>query len=1083
MQLKIISAGAGSGKTHRLTSEMVSLLASGAVKAPGIIATTFTNKAAAELQERVRVRLLGEGLSKEANELGNALIGTVHGLGVRLLQRFAFEAGVSPQVDIIAGEDQQVMFNQSLAEVLTNERVEEMEKLASRLGLNKSDRFATDWRRVLKDLTEVARSNNFSPQTLDKSRQLSFDSFCRFLEPGTEDAVPDLPNPAAWNDTLKRHLGETIDGLENNADETKKTKEAGKMLKEMLGELNLRGELFWHQWVKIAKVNAGAKSRDDVAALVDFANAHIYNPAFQNDIRSFIFNLFNLAGAAIAEYDDYKKKRGLIDYTDMEVLVNKLLGDEAIQAVMSDELDLLMVDEFQDTSPIQLEIFLKLSRFAKYSIWVGDPKQSIYGFRGAEPALMKAIIQSQGGLKPENILEYSWRSREDIVHATNGIFTRAFSDMPPEQVALKPKRKKNPDPASVNKTGEPPEMGEAMMHWHFNYDGEGRPPGRVWFNGCIANALRTELERGLVIHPKGEKSCRPALPGDVAILCRTNNECLEMAKALHAAGLRAAISRAGLLNTAECRLILACLKFILNKYDSLAIAEIMLLAGGSAIEEIIKDRLEFLGKEQEGNRWEQWGGQDKFIAHLNVLKQEVEELSGAEILDLLLEELQLRRLILSWGNVEQRMANVDRLAHLASQYESNCNRLHLAASLGGFLLWLNELENKELDLQGAGENEHAVNVLTYHRSKGLEFPAVICHNLEAALRADVWGLSIVSETGEVDLQNILGNRWLRYWVNPYADQYRNTLLEERINESEAKAVKQREALAEETRLLYTGMTRARDYMILPTRKNTPVWLNRVCGEGEESRRALDENSPECSWEWEGQLLSKRTEVLYFPNDFPRVPMPGHSPLRLEDRSGKQGHKAARLNPAADDFRHQIRVKIVAEETCAGAMPLSGIPEVNSLGSAILAFFNGCHADYTPAGQLEIAASVLARHEIDEMVNGESLVSQFSAFCGWLESRYPGGQALHCYPLHMEWNGQLFEKEISLLLQTPERLCLVEHVPFAGDEKERRKRTKETAASLHFCKLAARQVFNKNPVEMWIHFPLSGALIKVETELL
>ncbi|MCB0624313.1 MAG: UvrD-helicase domain-containing protein, partial [Saprospiraceae bacterium] len=105
MSFRIISAGAGSGKTYRLTSEMVELL-KGDVRAAGIIATTFTKKAAAELQERVRVRLLEAGLRQQANELNHALIGTVHGLGVKLLQRFAYEAGVSPEVSIIADEDQ-----------------------------------------------------------------------------------------------------------------------------------------------------------------------------------------------------------------------------------------------------------------------------------------------------------------------------------------------------------------------------------------------------------------------------------------------------------------------------------------------------------------------------------------------------------------------------------------------------------------------------------------------------------------------------------------------------------------------------------------------------------------------------------------------------------------------------------------------------------------------------------------------------------------------------------------------------------------------------------------------------------------
>ena len=134
--VKLISAGAGSGKTYRLTQEMVGLLKAG-TRASGIIATTFTAKAAAELEERVRTKLLEEGLTEQANDLSNALIGTVHGLGVKLLKLFAFEAGVSPQVSIIADEDSQLFFNQSLSQILTQERVDRINELCDRLGLTK----------------------------------------------------------------------------------------------------------------------------------------------------------------------------------------------------------------------------------------------------------------------------------------------------------------------------------------------------------------------------------------------------------------------------------------------------------------------------------------------------------------------------------------------------------------------------------------------------------------------------------------------------------------------------------------------------------------------------------------------------------------------------------------------------------------------------------------------------------------------------------------------------------------------------------------------------------------------------------
>ncbi|MCB0530384.1 MAG: UvrD-helicase domain-containing protein, partial [Saprospiraceae bacterium] len=148
LSIEVISAGAGSGKTYTLTGRMVDLLKNG-VRPAGIMATTFTQKAAAELQERVRIRLLEAGMTEAANELGEALIGTVHSIGTRLLQRFAFEAGVSPLVEIIAESDGQRLFNESLSQVLSEHRIEHMNRLSDRLGLTKKTQGEPyDWRRL-----------------------------------------------------------------------------------------------------------------------------------------------------------------------------------------------------------------------------------------------------------------------------------------------------------------------------------------------------------------------------------------------------------------------------------------------------------------------------------------------------------------------------------------------------------------------------------------------------------------------------------------------------------------------------------------------------------------------------------------------------------------------------------------------------------------------------------------------------------------------------------------------------------------------------------------------------------------------
>ena len=304
MNLKIISAGAGSGKTYRLTQEMFALLQSG-VRASGIIATTFTKKAAAELQERVRTKLLEEGLTQAANDLSNALIGTVNSLGVKLLKRFAFEAGVSPQTDVIAEEDQQMMFNLSLSQILTHDRVERMNILADKLGVNK--KASHDWRKDIKNITDVARSNNFTIETLQKSKHLSFQTFQKLIlsevEQTHEEAIFGqemirisnemllkgvsnnviTPETEHWNtrifhEKLNELLVSALSKLQSGKDTTKVTTAVINDFKMYLREMQLRGTLYWHQIVRISKAEVGAKSREHVQEVKDYAQKHLQLP-------------------------------------------------------------------------------------------------------------------------------------------------------------------------------------------------------------------------------------------------------------------------------------------------------------------------------------------------------------------------------------------------------------------------------------------------------------------------------------------------------------------------------------------------------------------------------------------------------------------------------------------------------------------------------------------------------------------------------------------------------------------------------------------------------------------------------------
>lgn len=1044
---------------------MVALL-EGGVQPAGILATTFTKKAAAELQERVRLKLLETGMTEAASELGEALIGTVHSIGTRLLQRFAFEAGVSPLVEIIADGDEQRLFNESLSQVLTEQRIERMNQLADRLGLTKKsygDPF--DWRRDIRDLTEVARANNFSKEVLEISKLRSWETF--------ENLLPPVQNtdPVVWNNRLISAIDQTVAALEaNEADATKTTKDGIETLRGFQTQLKFRGELYWHEWVKIAKTNVGAKSRDLMADLQNLALSHDEHPQFREDVKGYLDLVFDIATDALVEFEQYKKKRGLIDYTDMESYVSRLLRNPSVRDTLRGEIGLLLVDEFQDTSPIQLDIFLQLSQLAQHSIWVGDPKQSIYGFRGADPALMQAIIAASGGVKDENILKRSWRSRPDIVQAVNAIFTRAFPQLPPEQIVLEPAFSE-PPPAADS-------PGLALQHWHFRSElDERKPPGSPWPEQCIADQISVFLEQKPLIYNKKRNETRPIRPGDIAVLCRNNRGCLTVAEALHRAGLKASISRVGLFETPEAKLALACLKYLLTASDSLSVAEILLLTGGMDLEAMVNDRLEYLYQQAREPNNLRWAADNSYLKKLNELRPRTGDLSASEILGLVLEELDLRRVAVQLGHPNQRLDNLDRLRRFALDYESACNRLHSAATLGGFLLWVNELAHSDQDWQGSGESDDAVKVLTYHRSKGLEYPVTICHNLDQNLKEQVWGLNLVSTVETPDLDDILGNRWLRFWVNPYSDQIGRTRLEEALQQTPAWLEARRVAQEEEARLLYVGLTRARDYLVFPTTQKGTKWLNRVFNQGDESIPTLDPHSDETPFYHAGMPIYCATEMLFKPREFPEAPVDTTPVPFHDDRKGK--HPGIRPTLLID---HQREIPQGFDpqwsEPQAWGSWLEFRGEYNpGLSKALQSVMLADLRAFSAENRMPMVEKQLAIHGVTELVAAGAVLRQAEALGKFLGDEIPNAGMIARYPMEGIYHQRQLKLEIPVFLENDGRVGLLLFAAFAEGMKKWKQQAQAVAPFASWCKWLLQQHFPGKEPHILLAFPIEGQVVR------
>ncbi|MCP9235088.1 exodeoxyribonuclease V subunit beta [Lewinella sp. JB7] len=1070
--LKLISAGAGSGKTYRLTQEMAGLLTSGTVRPSGIIATTFTKRAAAELKERVRVKLLREGMTREANELTNALIGTVHGLGVKLLRRFAYEAGVSPKVDIIADGDEQRLFNLSMAAVISLDEIRRIELLCDKLALSRNGE-KYNWRKDVLGLVEIIRGNNFSAADIDRSKRNSWEKLAEFLPARHPTLTLDQ-----YHNRVQRILKETYEAIyANEADGTKKSESAALWLRNTLSTLKQRNYLPWMDYAKMGRFEreVGAKSRELVAEVVEIGQQHAALGAFQDDLRAYQDLLFDCARASIEEYDRYKKNRGRIDYTDMEVLVLNLLDHPGVCAALSRELDLLMVDEFQDTSPIQLAIFLRLSELAKQSVWVGDPKQSIYGFRGAEPRLMAAVMRANGPIDSANIQTTSWRSREDVVYACNSLFVRAFPEFQPAEVALNPIRKRS---GTDYAPPESPELREqsGLMHWHFEVEGKGRH-SIAFMQATLAKAVRELLANPPPVLPKDEKHERPLRAGDIAILCRSNYGCAAVADALSVQGIPAAIARTGLLETAEATLLLACLKYMLTGGDSLSVAEIMLFGCRHDLADIIDHRLAFLAEERNGTLW---GSEEELMQRLEELRGITLEHSTSEMLNIVLERIDLRRIAVSWGDGEQRLSNIDELRKLAVAYEDNCHRQHRAASLGGYLLYLDQLIREGMDHQGAGERPEAVNVMTYHRSKGLEWPAVICFNLDQSLRAGVWGRAVIPDDPDaaIDLKQPLANRWLRYWVNPYDRLSGGIPWVDALEESTWQRQAEEAARAEEARLLYVGFTRARDYLILPTGKPGAPWVDRVYARGGTPTTVLEPATVETPFHWEDIDVNKTNRHYTEPTSQPRSPMV-HQPIPFINgtRPGRAPHPPRWVDDAflLDHFGGAAVERSVHYTTPGDPDPAT---DPRLYARCLSHFIAG---DPGRGSQMEVreelVVGLLENFRPGGLIPSEEVMRVADAFQDFTEGSWPQADVRRNVPLRGQVRERQYSTSIDFLADLPEGACvLIQDVCLGAKQYQ-------TQAGLKLAELRLQaelitRISGRPVAAAFLHLPACGCLNQV-----
>ncbi len=1025
--VQVISASAGSGKTSRLARHLAAEIREGRVRPEGVVAVTFTVKAAAELARRVREELLRHGKVDEARRLGAARIGTVHSVCGRLLSEFAFDLGLSPDLTVLDQESAAAALKRSLSSVVTREDEESLSELQSLFA-------DLDLEEAARKIQDAARSNGIDAATLHAFGEASVAELADLLA-GCEREIDGV----RWDADLVAALDAFLASVDLDLDTTKATKDACYRVRSALAALRGTRRPAWQVFTGLANLETGKKSRDLAAPVQALAADHDRHPLFRAGLARATRLAFSLAARSLSAYADYKRERGVVDFADQEALALRLLERPAVRDQLAAEVELVLVDEFQDTSPQQLALFLSLARLAR-SAWVGDQKQAIYGFRGADPALMDAAIESLlGGEEPET-LPKSWRSRPALVHVTSELFVGAFGrqGLPEARVRLVPGE---PD--------EPPGLGPVVERWAL---GSKNKPGDAAETAARVRALLGDPETRIRDRATGE--VRRPRPGDVAVLCRTNDECTAMAGALAAEGFESTLPRAEAARSLEGLLIVAGLRLWADPQDSLAAATLARLVERSG------DPDRWLA-ETLGAPGAEAFGELPSVARVRVAR-EASPLLGAEAaFDAVLDALDLRELCLSWGASASRLASLEELRAAAVAFTGRARAEGRPATVLGFLDSLEEAVKPEQ----RPESPNAVVVSTLHGAKGLEWPIVVLDLHPDTREPSVFGVNVLPEA-PIDLDRPLAGRRIAFWPGPYSSRTSRTRIHGLLDSSGRKRLLAERADRESLRLLYVGFTRARDRVVLAARAGTlPDSLLRHLG------AAVDDDGPNVA------IGGKRVETFRRPAPPPLAAHPLRTAGAAPVPAGPREHPPAFV-PASS-----VSAPGTAGEpiSIGPRLPLRSGTDMQFLGEALHGFLAADRPSLARPDRLALAEGLVARWGVSGALPAESFLDASGVLAAFVASRWPSATWHRELPLRRRLpDGSDLSGTADLVLETADGVVVLDHKSYPGSTAEALARAATHAGQLAAYAETVAEAWGKPVLGRFIHLPIGGIVVPITT---
>lgn len=674
---RFITAGAGSGKTYTVTTEVARRVKEEGLRPEQVIMTTFTKAAAQELREKAKRELINIGCPREAQQMEHALIGTVHAVANTFLTKYWYLLGIMPDAYTLEEDEQQLFRDQSLRGILTKDDKTVLYGYCEKYGINypygegKSGLNYGFWKKDLCQVLDYMQWYNITDEQLDESLSVTTESIVKLLE--TRDHKAEKPMIAGA-------IGEIRVAIGNAMRLTAKIKDEKAFIDSLDPEA-----LTDEQTDRLAAIAKGrSKSERWSRAFIDYAKGVTkLNADTAADHRKYAEIIFRLAKKWRNDYRKFKNEHHLIDFNDMEEMFLALLDMDEVREDIKSRYSTLYVDEFQDSNPIQVRIFQRLSELID-TCYVGDKKQAIYRFRGSDTELTTAVADS---IAEKQTLEHSYRSVDPLVKFSNAVFSQIFKDM--DDVTLKM------PPTNGNYT--PVTAPLRLWQWADDQD-------------LALQIQQLILREGL--------SCK-----DVAVLAKANRELDNLAVELRELGIPVCREGDNIRDSRTGRLVKALLTLMTTPGNMLARAEVAYLTEpGYHLTRIIEERLDNLALDHSEHQ--HYLEAVPILQRLIALRPDIKAQSVSAMLETMIIELDLYALVHRWENANAEETNLQVFIELAKKYEESATKLARPATVAGFIEYFsNQRQRSAADNSG-------VRLYTYHKSKGLEWKVVIMLSLE-----------------------------------------------------------------------------------------------------------------------------------------------------------------------------------------------------------------------------------------------------------------------------------------------------------------------------------------------------------------